>query len=733
MLKIVISFVLCISMAAYAEGGPRNEDELFNLDSEVGQMVQSATLTDQEIATAPSVISVITEEQIRSLGLRTLRDALQLLPGVTVLDNQFGEQKVAIRGIANPNNILVTIDGERLNDFYDGTFFADLGLENIERIELIRGPGSALYGTNAFSGVISLYTKRRDEISASVGGQALFDHSVGWGARAHLKLARTFHGFTVRAFGSYAETSGPKVWVTQDNADRSYSQVPGETNGFRRLGTAQLSLSREGVFTSRDSFELAGTFLYRENGPYFGFNKVFAKDSNVQRSTLLTYLDYRLPLKHGLIYKQRLSFNSFDGDSRVEDQPPGYFHEVTGDNVRQPGEVFPDGQRRRFQYTSYRVNFKPQLSWDLVNPTHVVANSFVAGAEIDYEWLPSFSYGQNYCCGELYTYAGPTLQNYDNLPLVQKGKDRFLAAAFVQDQLQLIRNFWLTAGMRFDYFSDFGAAWNPRLAVVWKPHSAVSLKLLYGRAFRAPSFAELYDHTGQLLTPFGAPAIGNAALRPETTNTVEAGVEATPWSFLSIRANGFYINTSDLIDVNPNFNFAGANLTNYPGRQIVGAEGEAQAFLDAHNSLLVNFSYFNSTQLGDGLNGFETDNNLRFLNKQMRDLPQYRLNAILVSSPFARLHGPEWITQLRLGLAYSFVSDSGNNSRFVFEALQLFQRPAFHELSGNVALPLLRDHLDVIGSFALSFNRTIPVPLSTGWYSLPTNAANLFVGLRVHY
>src|SRR4029453_10270887 len=87
----LLPFSLCISLAAHADtpgGGAADEMELFGLESKVGQMVQSATLKEQEIATVPSVISVITEDQIRSLGLRTLRDALQLLPGVTVLDNQ---------------------------------------------------------------------------------------------------------------------------------------------------------------------------------------------------------------------------------------------------------------------------------------------------------------------------------------------------------------------------------------------------------------------------------------------------------------------------------------------------------------------------------------------------------------------------------------------------------------------------------------------------------------------
>src|SRR3954470_22674332 len=104
----LLSFSLCISIVAHAQApsppGAADEMELFSLETKVSKMVQSATLKEQEIATVPSVISVMTADEFRSLGLRTLRDVLQLFPGVTVLDNQFGEIKVAIRGIANPNN-----------------------------------------------------------------------------------------------------------------------------------------------------------------------------------------------------------------------------------------------------------------------------------------------------------------------------------------------------------------------------------------------------------------------------------------------------------------------------------------------------------------------------------------------------------------------------------------------------------------------------------------------------
>jgi len=151
----VAALFLGTSLIAGAQEADVSELELFNLEQALKVKVSSATFNEQAIETAPSVVSVISQDQFRLLGLRTLKDVVQMMAGVTVLDDQFGNQQIAIRGIANPANILVTLDGQRLNDIYDASYFGDLSLEYIERIELIRGPGSALYGTNAFFGVVN--------------------------------------------------------------------------------------------------------------------------------------------------------------------------------------------------------------------------------------------------------------------------------------------------------------------------------------------------------------------------------------------------------------------------------------------------------------------------------------------------------------------------------------------------------------------------------------------------
>jgi iron complex outermembrane receptor protein len=730
----VSALALCTAVAVARGDEASGELERLSIEELMNVHVHSASLTPEPVETAPSVVSVITAEQIRTLGLRTLADAVQLMPGVTVLPTQSGGMKLVVRGRSNVNDVLVTLDGERLNDFYDGSFLPEFPLENVERIELIRGPGSALYGTNAFAGVISIFSRNRLEAFGGIGAEATFDHSAGIGVRAFAKVAHRFRErWTLQVFGSYRETTGPKVLVARDGADPRYSLVPAETNAPMRLAVAQLVVRRQSLLVRDDELELWSTFIYRRRmGSYFGPADEFAPDSDFERQWFFLRLSYEAPLKHGLRVAHRFSFDRRAQNNLIQDEPPGFYNEVDGNFTREPGEVFPNGQLTAFSFTTYRVSQQSQLEWKLPRPMGIIGNDLIAGAMLEYDWLPSFQYGQNFCCGAAFTYAGPTLQNWDQLPLTQLHKDRLIAATYLHDQLQPWRWLWLTVGLRLDWYSDFGTTWNPRAAAVIRAHKKLSFKLLYGRAFRAPSFRDLYDQTGVSETAGGLNILGNHELRPETVNTFEVGFETSPWKLLTLRGNAYYIRTADVIDVDATFTITGARLVNYPGLQIFGGEAEAQLHFDGHNYLSGNLSYFASMETGPGLPGYQTDAERRYIDPWLHDLPRLRLNLTGATTPLARLHVPAALRELQLGAAYHYIAGLGNNSRFTFEALAVFQQPAFHELILNVVQPLPRAHIELFLTLQLAFGRTIAVPLTAGWYDLPTSSTNLFIGLRAH-
>lgn len=159
---------------------------------EIPQVVTAARKL-QPITRAPASVSVITAEEIRQSGLTTIPDILRRLAGVEVMELTPSDISVGIRGMNAPesNKILVMIDGRSVYmDFYGTTFWSTLPvvLEEIERIEVVRGPGSALYGANAFSGVINIITKSPDQlegarVSAGAGTRSTYLGSAIYAGR----------------------------------------------------------------------------------------------------------------------------------------------------------------------------------------------------------------------------------------------------------------------------------------------------------------------------------------------------------------------------------------------------------------------------------------------------------------------------------------------------------------------------------------------------------------------
>lgn len=155
-------------------------------------IVVTAARRPQKIREAPSTIDVITSEDIKKLGVLTLHEALRLLPGIDV--RRMGVFNViSIRGIGSglvdrSDRILLLVDGRRINSAWDGSFRGDIPLTNVERIEVIRGPVSSLYGTNAFGGVINIITKSGDDVdgihpSISAGSDKTYMAEVFAGKR----------------------------------------------------------------------------------------------------------------------------------------------------------------------------------------------------------------------------------------------------------------------------------------------------------------------------------------------------------------------------------------------------------------------------------------------------------------------------------------------------------------------------------------------------------------------
>ena len=742
---------------------PLSELSFFQVEA---QIVSVASRWAQESSQAPSIVSVLTNEELRALGVRNLAEALELLPGFTYRYNHIGQYDLLFRGQKAPADLLVLLDGERLNSLYDGSVDYEVPIDNIRRIEVIRGPGSALYGSNAFAGVISVLTYEPGADRAVAVDGTWFPSS----SAPH--DGNTFAG---RAWARQTERLGRALIGVSAVAGASQGarmRMPYDVTGVFPAGQRRLLDDRDRTFEATlslrvgdlvargDRLRVLPKFLVHQEGPNFGPAETLATDSRLRRTTWQLPVEYTVPFGRRLELTTRLAYATMEIDQDLQIRPDGFT------NRANPIPA-PDGLRQRRSYSVFGFRVEPQLRWRLP-PVRALWSKAVltAGALGEYAALGGFRYDQNYLeyAGTVIYYenfsaalrqqledAGiPTtgFQNYNALVLAQRKANRYLASAYAEGQLEIPRNravdAWLTAGVRTDVFSDYRApaadgtrtprkrfvTTNPRGAIVVSPSfggwlTGVTLKAIHGWAFRAPTFAELYDSTTKVTeSSFRIP---NEKLEPQTTRVSELGLELRPirmidrWrcgpggrdpagDALALRVNAFDMRTDDVLLPDPLFNPAGYQITNLVGEHVTGVEAEVELRVTPRDFAFANLSIADPQQIGDCIRR-EADGSCpsdrRVQSHDIREFPERRINVGVAFRPVGLAlelldrrdsAAHRWLEPLQLSVKVHTVSESANNQRVDFEQLRFaFRHPgyAFGDVGLSYQWPLAGNLLRV--------------------------------------
>lgn len=576
MRRVVAGLAAVVSTALLLGGPARGEEtpdvdlsgveDIAEIDLESLLEIESATKTAMRSAEAPSIVTVIPRSTLLARGYRSVAEALAGVPGLYVIDDHV-TANVAIRGIhGGPDSwsrvIKVLINGQPVT--YYSTGGALLGpelipIDAVERIEVIRGPASALYGGNAFLGVVNVVTRAPEE-----GGRLAASAEVG--------LVRGNPSLTGQLVGGVASSDASLFGaIGAAYLDRSGLAVPpgspaaGAYSG--RVSKGDLSRPMSAFVTGRfDGGELGAVsvqLLHQRLDAHSEFSDVgvLTHNTRIALANTVGRLDYEKAL-----WDELLTLRAFGAVSHGQTLPE---------------EILDDGSRA---FTIFRDRHNTALSSGLELGGAFERHAFLAGLDllVD-EDAGDTIYQVRRDEGGHGGNAGSRVLREHGHPLRYSN-----VGVYAQATLQLLDPVAATAGVRYDHNSLWGPSLNGRLGVVWELLEGLHLKGLYGSSFLPPAPTQLNA------APVGLGTVrGNQDLKSQSAHTVEAAV-AYSWSQdLALQANAFYTLIQDRIE----FVDVGSNLTarNLTASHSFGAEASvdwrfspffAQANLSLQNTVV---------------------------------------------------------------------------------------------------------------------------------------------------
>lgn len=522
-----------------------------SLDSLLNIRISSASKYEQPTAEAPSSVTVLTSEDIRNFGWDHVGEALMAVRSLFVSDDR-NYQYLGVWGFSRPtdynNRVLVLIDGHTLNEPLWGTGplaleLQGLNIEMLERIEVLRGPSSSLYGNYAVQLIINMVFKQGK-------GSKLIQASVEQGSWGHYQASvgggkRFTNGFDF-SFGARANSyAGQNLYFAEYDDSTTNFGIAQKRDGRKGAGffaqAAWKGLNLKSIYCSRLVNYPTGAFGTLFNTP--GTN-------NVDNHGFV-----ELSYSHAFKGKQLLS-------ARIYNDRYNYTGNYAFDDTL-------DGNLTEYAKVNW-YGSEVRLQMDLLS-----SNRLIVGAEANR--YTHASYDLHYAISGQFLYLNKPFSTY---------------SFFLQDEFQLSPKILLNGGLRFDQQIYENRALNPRIAILYHPTDKSTFKLSYAQAFRSPSVTELDVQDSTFV-------LGNVGLHPEKIRAVqliwEHRISTNSW----VTANLYHSRIADLIDpvIDSNGYYRYQNLSATAG---TGIEGEYNFTLPGGTRFYSSAVYQIATQKGSG-------------------------------------------------------------------------------------------------------------------------------------
>jgi iron complex outermembrane receptor protein len=522
------SLALFASVRAFAESTTNDLLDL-SLEDLMQVKIVSSTLTEKSLRTVPSSVSVFAREQISAMGIDYLDELLNFVPGFQAFRqaDSGGEYYHSSRGIrsgTSSREVLILIDGNRVNAEFAGGSVHMIALGNIEKIEIIRGPGSAIYGSNAFVGVINITTSNNKN---------MWSQSFGSSNRIQTQLFKTasLNDVKVDLFANAYRDRG-QSYTVENFATHNPYQTRDPIDGYDinvKIGKDKHQLNL--TYFARNAYDFLASERVGND-----VNETKVTDTSISFKQVFDWSD-SINTDYNLRYHHRTSFIQF--------------------------QLIPPAVDATFEEASFE--FALHNNW-MINESR----SLQFGLEdrhIDNEKVT------------LHTAFGPALINRDY--------ERDVLGIYVQHQNNITDKTELTLGARYDNYSQVGSAFSPRLGFIHQLSDVQTIKLLYGKAFRAPGIGDLTLTSNNSL-------IGNPDLKPEKIATWEL-VWMGSWKSSSLTITGFENKINDSIVQGFGEDGTTRMYVNAPESQDSrGLEFELMKQLNSHWQVRAQYSVFNT-------------------------------------------------------------------------------------------------------------------------------------------
>ena len=524
-------------------------EELISLETTI------ATATKHTTSKAPAVVTLITSEDIKATGATNLIDVLEGVPGIHVKFDYFGNRPlVSFRG-NKPNQTLLMVNGNSMKDLTwgFGFFWKGLSANIIERIEIIRGPGSALFGADASAGVINVITKTAGQIKHSEASvrAGSFNTQTAW-----MQHGDNWKGYNINVTAEIHTSDGHAPIIETDfqtTLDRIFGTTVTESPGNANYGWKQQDIR---FSIAKDHWRLHTDYIARKDVE-IGLTGAGILDPLTQAKDSLLNIDLFYTndsLFNNWTVNAELRYQNLDYDSGegFRETPPGF------DDGSGP---YPDGQLNHISAAERRFIAEASALY-----SGIKHHSIRLGSGYNWQDLYSVEHARNFdedATGTIITPGDPVVDISDTPYAILPEETRKITYFFLQDVWNINNQWELTTGARYDDYNDFGSTFNPRLALVWQTSNKLTSKLMYGEAFRAPSYLQLFAITSR--------ATPNPDLKPEQSKTWDLQFNFTASKTLQLSMNLFNYELSDIIerDINKKYQNTGTQT-------IRGIELEAQ-------------------------------------------------------------------------------------------------------------------------------------------------------------